>query len=64
MRIYKHIFLYTYIFTYIIYPHVSIWIYNKLQANDMSDVNPYYYQIISNALDHEVANEFSLVLFY
>ena len=30
----------------------------------MSDVNPYYYQIIGNALDHKEAKEFSVVIFY
>ena len=30
----------------------------------MFDVNPYYYQILSSALDHEGGNEFSEVLFY
>ena len=29
----------------------------------MFDVNPYYYQKISSALDHKGGNEFSVVLF-
>ena len=30
----------------------------------MFDVNPYYYQILSSALDYKIGNEFSVVLFY
>ena len=64
MRVFKHISIYTYIFTYKIYPYVIIWIYIMLQVYDMSDVNPYCYQIIKNALDHKGGNEFSVVLFF
>ena len=70
MKIYKYIFKYTYIFTYITYPYVLREIFIILQSYDifmlqfLSDVIPYYYQIISSELDHKKANEFSVVLSY
>ena len=55
---------------YITCPYILIRIYNLLQSYDiynlhfMSDVNPYYYQILASTLDHREGTEFSVVLFH
>ena len=68
MMICKYILKFTFKFRCIIYTYVLIWIFIMLQSYSIYtlkfvfDVNPYFYQLLSSALDHKGGNELSVLL--
>ena len=68
MKLSKYKFTLTYMILDIIFLYVLIWQFIMLESDDIYtlhfifDVNPYYHQILSDALDHKGRNNFKLVL--